>query len=142
MTYEFLPVPFDASTHYDTYASWWVDRKKTPPAIALLPKTGIVATLDGRLIAASFLYLANAGLAQIGFTAACPNSSTRKILQAVCYSMACLEKIAADNGVKAIHSFSDESGLTRIMATMGYRVLSKHDCLLKELGDEWVLKPQ
>ena len=136
MNYDFSQLAFDANAHYSDYADWWLERKKTPPPVSLLPKTGIVVTLNGEAIAASFVYLANSELCQIGFTAANPKSSARKILQALAYAFTLLEQIAFDAGARAVHSFSDSDGLTRIMHSMGYSVLTKHDCLMKELGEK------
>ena len=135
MIYEFIPETFSEQRHYAGYCDWWTSRKKTPPPAHLLPKTGIVVTLGGEAVVASFLYLANSQLCQIGFTAANPKSSVRKVLQAIAYALACLERIAFDAGVRTVHSFSDSSGLTRIMGNCGYRILSKHDCLMKDLGE-------
>lgn len=59
MSNPFLLRVFDPETDYEKLCEWWRARGKEPPALALMPKLGVVAHRGGEDCAMAFLYMDN-----------------------------------------------------------------------------------
>jgi hypothetical protein len=129
---ELKAIPYVADVHYPMIAGWWKAHGKRGPRREILPTTGAVVQADGRAVAASFVFLSNSVLANIGFTVADPAASPRLKLQGVLLAIETVEQLAVDMDFEVFEAFSDEPALSKIFASRGYDLLTQHDFLFRD----------
>jgi len=125
---------FCTDTHYSLLEEWWRKQKKTPPAPEMLSDTGIVVC-DEIPLAMGFMYFSNSGLGQLGFVCANPEIGPRRKLTALLFLIETGMKVFAQSkGIKYVHTYSDEPGLTKAYVANGFNLLSQHDVLIQKIG--------
>lgn len=121
--------------HYLEYKSWWTKRGQPAPPQDILPNLGAVIFEDDKPLAASFAYLSNSKLAQIAFTATNPEVSARQRVRGAYLSIIEMEKTLSACNYKYVHSFSDQSTITKLFKNAGFVTRPSHEFLLKRLGE-------
>lgn len=126
---------YNEAKHYETYAKWWTDRKQVAPRADVLSPIGLVVLENHEPIAMTFAFVAaETTLGNIGFTATKPTLGPRQRIMAVMFVLHEADKILREAGCRVIHTYSSESGLTKLFQRMGYVAQQPHTFLLKQIG--------
>jgi hypothetical protein len=123
----------DLNEHYSIISSWWEGHGTPVIPKELLSDVGFILKDGDEYIAAGWLFFMSKDLAQIGWTTTNPSVSIKKRHIGVDYILDALINAAYMNKRSYIISFSNSSGLTKIMKKKGLAVSSKHDFLIGSL---------
>jgi len=75
---------FEAERHYAEVATWWAGHGWEPVPQAILPRLGVIGSIDGQGIAAAWLYMDNSiGVAMLEWMVGNPKGEARQVLRAL-----------------------------------------------------------
>lgn len=121
------------SKDYPEICSWWLKYNETILDLKVLSKIGIVLFEENKLLAATWLYYANAKICQIGWTIVNPDIGPRNKIECLSKILNEGTKLAKKNGYNYIQSFSNKSALTKMMIKSGFECMKPHDFLVKRI---------
>lgn len=111
---------------------WWKDRGQRFD-IDCFSNAGVMVFDDERPIAASWLFLMNAPICQIGFTCNNPDASVVARGRATKTALVAIIDMAKQAGFKRIMHLSSDPGLSKVLKKAGFSILKPHDFCMGRL---------
>lgn len=111
-----------AAEDYATIAPWWPAHGWQPVAQAVLPRGGVVVELDGRPVAAAWLYMDNSvGVAMMEWTVTNPDNTPRQSLKAITLLVGAIREIAVQNDYGVVLTSAKQDSLVKVYAKNGFQ---------------------
>lgn len=130
---EFTFEDYSNRKHFQMVTAWWSAHRLAPIDIDCLSDRGLIAYLGGIPIAASWLYLPNSRVANIGWMVTNPVATMITRGRAVKEMIEAQQRIAKEEGYTRAITFCSSAGLSRAFESAGFHKLVDHEVLIKPL---------
>jgi hypothetical protein len=114
------------ATDYEMLSEWWHAHGKHRRPEQMLPKCGVIAEIEGKPVAALFLYMDNSsGMCMADHAVSAPSLSLKTSMLAFKHCIACLKKVALELGYHTMAVFT-YSSIARVLERQGFREMSNN----------------
>lgn len=122
---------------YDTLVAWWRGFDSAPPPRDLLPPSAVIVEGDGKPMAYSHVWLANAKVAIIGLTVCNPALSGKLRVAATMMALDAVIKIGRAHAGPGgcLWSCTDNPGLVKMYERVGFKNAGDASTFHMALGD-------
>lgn len=116
-----------APADYAVIASWWTQREGNPPARAILPTLGVIASFDGQPVATCFAYLdaTGSGVAILAWHITNPQANPFHAGRGLDHCRDFLEQHCAALNYHTAWTTTSSPQLSRHLTKHGYQIAEK-----------------
>lgn len=108
---------------YEMLKDWWQDRWGNAPAVYTLPQSGLIVSVDGRDVAAGWLYLdSTTPVALMGLPVTAPDNTARESAEALKCLLGGLVAMAKSQGRTMVLASFPDGSLSRLVESCGFVV--------------------
>jgi hypothetical protein len=121
--------PYVLGDHYPEICEWW--RKRAHQGWTFVPSDhlsslGLVASIDGKNLAAGWLYLTNSRWALTEFLITNPDASPKDSIRGLKDVLRGLEVLALEYGAATLFTSVENEGLRRLLQKEGFEIGGNH----------------
>jgi hypothetical protein len=113
---------FDPDADYPTVQQWWIDHGWNAVPLAVLPKLGVMAEMDGTPVAAGWLYMDNSiGVSMLEWMVANPDAKPKAVYKSIKTIVEFLKTRAKDMGYSVMLTTCKQESLARVYEKTGFQ---------------------